>query len=131
MIEYLYLLCLLSLTVSVPILIRGCFKINEAIPNQGGAITESISNIHGLIDELNDLISEVADGFDSVGSQMPQTPPDFMTLLSAFLNRNNTMTSGHGSTQEPQERQIYEIDETQTNETETILDEYSPVDTNR
>ena len=126
MIEYLYLLCLLSLTVSVPILIRGCFKINEAIPNQGGAITESISNIHGLIDELNDLISEVADGFDSVGSQLPQTPPDFMSLLTAFLNRDRTMTSNYGTTQQ-EEREVYEIDPTQTQQTETILDEYSPV----
>ena len=58
MLEYLYLICLLCLTISVPILIRGCFSIHSQMPAQGGAISERIDKVADLLDEMADIIKQ-------------------------------------------------------------------------
>lgn len=127
MIEYLYLACLLCLTISVPILIRGCFNIHNELPTQGGNISEKIDGVNEVLNELCDFIADVARSGLFAPAET-NTPPDFLTLLTAFLKRDTPSPSQHGTTQ-PQDWEVLPPStETQT-ETETIIDGYSPVNT--
>ena len=125
MIEYLYLACLLCLTISVPILIRGCFKIHHELPTQGGHISEKIDGVSEVLNELADFIADLArNGLFDVASS--HTQPDFLTLLTAFLKRDTPSPSQHG-TKEQENWEVLPPDPTQKNETETILDEHGAV----
>ena len=126
MLEYLYLVCLLCLTVSVPILIRGCFNIHKELPNQGEGIGERIDKVASLLDEMADIIND-AIRFKEDNFSITQTPSHpLMAIAQAFMGRNS-MEAKHGSTEKPQEWEIYPPNDTQTKQTETILDEHSPV----
>ena len=120
MIEYLYLFCLLCLTISVPILIRGCFNIHKELPHQGGNISERIDNINDVLNELADFIADLArSGLFPTGQ--PNTPPDFLTLLTAFLKRDTPSPSEHG-TKEPENWEILPPNEQTTQETQDEFD---------
>ena len=123
MIEYLYLACLLCLTISVPILIRGCFNIHNELPTQGGNISEKIDGVNDVLNELADFVADLARNGLFQAAQT-NTPPDFVTLLTAFLKRDTPSPSQHG-TQEPQDWEILPPNDTQTKETENELDELS------
>jgi hypothetical protein len=127
MIEYLYLACLLCLTISVPILIRGCFKIHHELPTQGGNISEKIDGVNEVLNELADFVADLA-RHGLFPSQETNTPPDFLTLLTAFLKRDTPSPSQHGTTQPPDWEVLPPSTETQT-ETETIIDEHSAINT--
>lgn len=127
MLEYLYLLCLLCLTVSVPILIRGCFNIHKELPSQGQGIGERIDKVADLLDEMAELINNAIqfkeDNFNI--AQAPTHP--LMAFAQAFMGRN-AMDNKHASKTQPEEWEIYPPNDTQTKETETILEQHSPVD---
>ena len=128
MLEYLYLVCLLCLTISVPILIRGCFSIHKELPHQGGNISEKIDSVNDVLNELADFIADLARSGILPNPTVTQSPPDFLTLLTAFLNRGNPSGQEHGKTQQ-EDWEVLPPNDTQTKQTETILDEHSPVDT--
>ena len=122
MIEYLYLFCLLCLTISVPILIRGCFNIHKELPHQGGNISERIDNINDVLNELADFIADLArSGLFPTGQT--NTPPDFLTLLTAFLKRDTPSPSEHG-TKEQTDWEVLPPNEQTTQETQ---DEFDPI----
>ena len=127
MLEYLYLICLLCLTISVPILIRGCFNIHKELPNQGGDISSRIDNVTELLDEMNDLINNAIQ-FTEQTSDIAQTSSHpLLAILNSFMSRTPS-TENHGSKTQQTEREIYEIIQPQTTkETETIIDEYSAI----
>ena len=108
MLEYLYLICLLCLTISVPILIRGCFQIHKELPTQGGTITDKIDDVSGVLNELADFIAELARSGILPHPTSTQSPPDFLSLLTTLLKPKTPSPLQHG-TQEQEERQIYEI----------------------
>ena len=122
MIEYLYLACLLCLTISVPILIRGCFNIHNELPTQGGNISEKIDGVNEVLNELADFVADLARN-NLFSSPQTNTPPDLLTVLTAFLKRDTPSPSQHGSTQESQEWEVLPPNDTQTNETENELDQ--------
>lgn len=126
MLEYLYLVCLLCLTVSVPILIRGCFNIHKELPNQGEGIGERIDKVAGLLDEMADIIND-AIRFKEENFPLTQTPTNPVLSILTALMGGNSMGAKHGRTEKPQEWEIYPPNDTQTKETETILDEHSTV----
>jgi hypothetical protein len=128
MLEYLYLICLLCLTVSVPILIRGCFSIHSQLPVQGGDISSRIDKVADLLDEMADIINNAVRWQEEIMPSTPTPSSPIMTLLNAFMS-NTASPPKHGTTEKPQEWEIYPPNDTQTNETETILDEYSPINT--
>jgi hypothetical protein len=125
MLEYLYLICLLCLTVSVPILIRGCFSIHKELPTQGGDISSRIDKVAELLDEMADIINNAVRWQEEIMPSTPTQSSPIMTLLNAFMS-NTASPPKHGETQQTQ-REIYEINEQETKQTETITDEYSPV----
>lgn len=126
MLEYLYLICLLCLTISVPILIRGCFSIHRELPNQGGNISSKIDDVSEVLNELADFIADLARSGILPNPTATQSPPDFLSLLTAFLKRDTPSPSQHG-TQEQTEWEILEANTQTTKETETIIDGNSPI----
>lgn len=123
MIEYLYLACLLCLTISVPILIRGCFKIHHELPAQGGNISEKIDGVNDVLNELADFVADLARNGLFQAAQN-NAPPDFITLLTAFLKRDTPSPSEHG-TKEQEQWEVLPPDQTQTKQTENELDQLS------
>lgn len=127
MLEYLYLICLLCLTISVPILIRGCFSIHSQMPTQGGAISERIDKVADLLDEMADLINNAIRFQEEIMPAAQTASHPLLSALNLFMGKTPS-NPNHGETQQTQ-REIYEINEPQTKQTETITDEYSPVNT--
>ena len=126
MLEYLYLICLLCLTISVPILIRGCFNIHNELPNQGGDISNRIDKVADLLDEMADLINNAVQ-FAESSTQVAQTASSpIMSILNAFMSRTPS-TESHGSTQEQTQWEILQDHDKTQKETETIIDEYSTI----
>ena len=118
MLEYLYLICLLCLTISVPILIRGCFNIHTELPNQGGHISSRIDKVSELLDEMADLMNNAIQ-FSEQTTDIAQTANSpIMTILNAFMTKTPS-PQGHGSKTQQTEREIYEIIEPQTTQTES------------
>ena len=124
MLEYLYLICLLCLTISVPILIRGCFEIHKELPTQGTGISERIDKVADLLDEMADLINNALPNNPDLQpvAQMPTSP--LMSLLSAFMPNTPSPQSYASKTQQTQ-REIYEVNDPQTQEAQTELSQYS------
>ena len=125
MLEYLYLICLLCLTISVPILIRGCFQIHKELPHQGGTISDKIDDVSGVLNELADFIADLSSGIGA--SPVNTNPPTIVeTLLTAFLKPNTPSHVDHGSPKQTEWEILQDYDKTQK-ETETIIDEYSTI----
>ena len=128
MLEYLYLLCLLCLTISVPILIRGCFQIHRELPEQGGTISSKIDDVSGVLNELADFIAEVSHAMTP--NNVPTHPPSIVeTLLTAFLKRDNPSPLEHGRKEKQTLGEIYEIVTPEETQAETIIDEHSTINT--
>ena len=124
MLEYLYLICLLCLTISVPILIRGCFSIHTQLPVQGGDISTRIDKVADLLDEMADLINNAVQWQENLTPATQTSSSPIMSLLSAFMS-NTQSPPGHGSKTQQTEREIYEIIQPQTKQTENELSEHS------
>ena len=118
MLEYLYLICLLCLTISVPILIRGCFSIHTQLPVQGGDISTRIDKVADLLDEMADLINNAVQWQENLTPATHTDSSPIMSLLSAFMTKTPS-PPGHGSKTQQTEREIYEIIEPQTTQTES------------
>ncbi len=123
MLEYLYLICLLCLTISVPILIRGCFQIHRELPTQGGTISDKIDDVSGVLNELADFIADLSSGIGA--SPVNTNPPTIVeTLLTAFLKPNTPSGLEHGKTQQTV-GEIFEVIHPNTKETENEFSEHS------
>jgi len=102
----------LGLIVGHYFLIRGCFAIREAIPQQGGEISQRIDRTADLLDELAQLISDMVDGQATPNTPLAQTGSPITDILTTFLMRNTALSPEHGTTQ--QQGEIYEIHQNQT-----------------
>jgi hypothetical protein len=119
MLEYVYALSLLSITITLFYLTRSCFQFKGEIPYQGVEISNRIDKVHGVLDELADIINDISQA--SPIQEFAQTPPNpLMAIAQAFLTPKPIAVE-HGHSQETQ-RTIHEIDETNKTQTETILD---------
>ena len=117
MLEYLYLICLLCLTISVPILIRGCFSIHKELPTQGGGIAERIDKVADLLDEMADLINNAIRFQEEIMPAAQTASHPLLSALNLFMNRTPSNPE-HGNEKKQTEREIYEIIEPQTTQTE-------------
>ena len=118
MLEYLYALSLLSITITLFYLTKSCFAFRGEIPHQGEQISNRIDKIHSVIDELADIIHEF--GSSTPVQSMTQPEGNLMqTLLASFLTPK-PMASEHGETQNTN-RTIHEVDEKNITEIETEL----------
>ena len=118
MTEELILLALLMLIATHGLLVRGCMKLHEIIPNHGDSVASEASQIRDLIDELVDLISN---GLDSL--PVPSNPSQGASLpeiLLTGLMGNLTGGGGHGTLKK--EWQVHENNSPPTLETENEFD---------
>jgi len=124
MLEYLYLICLLCLTVSVPILIRGCFNLHAETGHQGGTISDRIDKVADLLDEMADLINNALPNNPDL-QPIAQTPTNpLMSILSAFMGSTPSQQNYASKTQQTQ-REIYEVNDPQTQETQIEPSQHS------
>ena len=106
----------LGLIVGHYFLIRGCFDIKQAIPEQGGEISQRIDRTADLLDELAQLIADMMDGQPTPSAPLAQTGSPLADILTTFLMRNTALSPDHATTQ--QQGEIYEIDQNQTPNTQ-------------
>ena len=90
----------------------------EELPDQTEVITDKITRMTEVLDDIADLLNEA---LHAVGSsplaQTPSSPVE--AILNAFIG-NMTSKANHGRTQEPQEREIHDIDPTPQEQTEIV-----------
>jgi len=117
MLEYVYALSLLSITITLFYLTKSCFQFKGEIPHQGEEITNRIEKVHGVLDELADIINEFSQNIPV--PEIAQTPNNpLMSLLASIISPTPSPLGHASKTQE--EREIHEIDETNTTQAETI-----------
>jgi hypothetical protein len=102
MLDALQALALLGLIVCQYFLIRGCFKINETLPIQGGVIAGRIDRTADLLDEVAQLIADFSDNIGGNGNT-PPPPSPMEAILTAFMSK--TSMADHASPNE--EWEIY------------------------
>ena len=86
----------------------------EELPSQTEAITDKITGMTEVLDDIADLLNEAMNAVgNSAIAQTPSSPVE--AILSAFIG-NMTSKANHGT--ETHQRQIHEIDPTQ-NESQT------------
>jgi len=90
----------------------------EELPSQTEAITDKITGMTEVLDDIADLLNEA---MDAVGnSAIAQTPSSPMEAILSGLISSITAPKNHGRTQEPQEREIHDIDPTPQEQTEIV-----------
>ena len=112
MLEAIQAISLLGLIVGHYYLIRGCFSIREAIPEQGSAISNRIDRTADLLDELAQLMSDLLDGQTPSPPAIAQTGSPIADLLTTFLMRQAAPAVPHGTQSE--EWEIHPTDQNQT-----------------
>jgi hypothetical protein len=113
MLEYLTTLSLMLLIVTNGMLVRGCFRIRDAIPAQGGEIAGRFDKTNDLLDELAQLIADLSDGAGGGVPATAQTPGGFGDLLTMFLNNRMNMQRPDAGTTE-QEWEILQANDDPT-----------------
>jgi len=102
MLDYLQAVSLLALIVAHFFLVRGCFSIKEELPLQGGLISGRLDRTGDLLDEVAQLLADLADGLGGGDRNLPPAhPPSGLgDLLTAFLNNRMNMGSPHATPSE-------------------------------
>jgi hypothetical protein len=118
MLEYVYALSLLSITITLFYLTRSCFQFKGEIPYQGEEISSRIDKVHGVLDELADIINDISQS--SPIQEFAQTPSNpLMAIAQAFLTPKPIPVEHGSKTQE--EWQIHEVNEKNTTQAENEL----------
>lgn len=102
MLDYLQAVSLLALIIAHFFLVRGCFSIKQELPIQGGAISGRLDRTGDLLDEVAQLLADLADSLGGGDPKSPiaHPPSGLGDLLTVFLNNRMNMGSEHGTTQE-------------------------------
>lgn len=126
--QELALIALVFLIGSHTLLIKKCFKIEASLPShfhdleqKANGIDSNMTQVRDLLDEALDMITPMLD------SQVPVNQPNQTlseSIMSALLSRliPSTMMPPSDADTQQKEREIYEIDSSQTN---TEEDEHS------
>ena len=119
MLEELQTLALVGLLVSTYFLTIGCRNLSESVPHESGQISEKVSGMTAVLDDIADLLNETINAVgNSAITQTPSSPVE--AILSAFIG-NLTGPKNHGT--ETHQREIHEIHPNPTtHETENELD---------
>jgi len=110
MLEEMQSVALLGLLVCQYYLIRGCFRINETIPEAGGSIGGKIDRTADLLDEMAQLIADLGDAVSPPAVAQP--PSGLGDLVASFLNNRVNIPENHATTQ--QEWEVLQPDDDPT-----------------
>ena len=103
-----------------------CIKMKTHVSDHSETLQDKLGGMSELLDEAIDFLSDVDKMISQPSPVIAQTGMDIKTaLLTAFMDKM-TMGFNNGTTQQ-EERQVYEIIEPETTQTETIIDEYSTI----
>jgi hypothetical protein len=121
MLEELQTLALVGLLVSTYYLTVGCRNISESMPLESTNITEKVTGVTEVLDDIADLLNEALESFtNSAITQTPSSP--VQSILSALIS-SATTPKEHGSL--TQEWQVHQNDSPPTLETENQPNELS------
>ena len=122
MLDYLQAVSLLALIVAHFFLVRGCFSIKEELPLQGGLISGRLDRTGDLLDEVAQLLADLADGLGAHDQKFPTAhPPSGLgDLLTAFLNNRMNMASPHATPSEEWEVLPNDTDPTPKEDDESL-----------
>jgi hypothetical protein len=121
MLDYLIAISLILLTFGHALLIRGCFDINKKLlplNGQAGALTEKVGGIGTLMDELCDLLSDLA---DSGGPSPSKSAPNMQDLLGGLIT--SALMGNDNGRKTQTEWAIPQENDTQTQESSPESDE--------
>jgi hypothetical protein len=107
MIEYFTALSLLFLVIGHGLLIKKCTKLTDGLEPSAENLSSEMKGITSILDDIADLIN---DSLNFVAnSPIAQTPNSPMEGILNGLISNMLNTKKHGYSQEPQDREIHEI----------------------
>ena len=106
-------------------LIRGCFGIKDELPITGESISDKIGKTSDLLDEIAQIMSDFADSIEMPKPHTPSSPVE--AILTSFISRMNMGSSDSNGKKESEWEILPNQDNTQTTQTETIIDGNSPV----
>jgi len=114
MLDYLALICLLALCVGHYYLIRGCMNMGDEASSIRHTIDMKLAESNNLLNEIAEILDDVQQ--PSVTSQPAQTGNPLLNLLLQQFIPTPQPSESHATTSE--ERAIYEIDPTTTQNTQ-------------
>ena len=101
-----------------------CIKMKTHVSDHSDSLQDKLGGMSELLDEAIDFLSDVDKMISQPSPVVAQAGMDIKTaLLTAFMDKM-TMGLNYGETQQ-EERQVYEIIEPQTKQTEDELNEHS------
>ena len=101
-----------------------CIKMKTHVSDHSDSLQDKLGGMSELLDEAIDFLSDVDKMISQPSPVIAQAGMDIKTaLLTAFMDKM-TMGLNYGETQQ-EERQVYEIIEPQTKQTEDELNEHS------
>ena len=107
MLEELTALSLLFLVIGHGLLINKCSKLTNELEPSAQSLSTELKDITGILDDIADLFN------DAIGivnnSPIAQTPNSPMESILSGLISSVMSPKSHGSTQEPQIGEIYEV----------------------
>lgn len=124
MLEEMQLICLMILLIGHGALIRGCFKINQSIPDSTDRLGSKFDGISEVLEELADLIDEVAGGVKQTPLANPMVGGSIPEMITSLLMSKIAMPSNHGDPL-TEEWPIHEVNKTTQNEAQDELNELS------
>lgn len=107
MLDAVQALSMLALIITHAFLVRGCMSIKAELPIQGGQITNRLDRTADLLDEVAQLIADLADGAPSQNVPVAQTGSPIGDLLTMFLNNRMNMPQVDSDATKEQEWEIY------------------------
>jgi len=140
MLDFLILICLLLLVFGHILLIRGCFELpnhlntgveslDYRVSTDFDLLTRAVDNVHSAVDNGSKLVDELVQVLVEIVPEPTPNHPLFGILKMLMPNTDHSLE--HGNKTQPQEWEVLERNDTQTTQTETIIDGNSPVDSNR
>ena len=110
MIEYLPTLLLLCLLISAVFLIRLFLQMPDSLDSKTDYLTTELKDISITLNDIADLFNDALGAINN--SPIAQTPSSPMESILSGLISSVMSPKSHGSTQEPQIGEVYEINPT-------------------
>ena len=120
MLEYIQTSTLLALLVFFIYLEKTMRSKIEEMPSPTGDIENKITGMTEVLDDIADLLNDGLNMVTAKTNPNPQAGMDIPTLLTNLFMSKVNMPQEHGRTQEPQEREIHDIDPTPQEQTEIV-----------
>ena len=91
-------------------IIRECIRMKGHVNTSSLDLKTEMGNLGTLLDEALDYVADIANGPVASSPVIAQAGSDVKELLLGALMNKMMMPLNHGSTQEPQEREIQQDD---------------------